>query len=216
MANIDITAADTFFAAKCTKKKINVREIQDLLLAATAKYLEPLGMQGEDLPQMHPWIDFKEVAEDPQAAKDPGRDEPNSAPTVIHFDEQSGAQLNQQLEFPGAEKINKKERDPPVVLPCREWRRQHESMGAVEADESSAVVVLHSLHETFDVESQPIELFHKDQQNYVTATCQVEANAIWLPPCVPKQAKVFERSEHPYAVQLTEKSDAINRRFNTI
>ena len=97
MANIDFTAADTFFAAKHTKEKISVMKIQDLLLAATAKYLEPLGMQDEDLPQMHPWIDFKEVAEDPQAAKDPERDEPNSAPTVIPFDEQSGAQLNQQL-----------------------------------------------------------------------------------------------------------------------
>ena len=41
--------------------------------------------------------------------------------------------------------------------------------------------------------------------NIVVAVVKVEAKTIWLPPCIPKQSKVHDRTEHPYAVKVTEK-----------
>ncbi len=112
-----------------------------------------------------------------------------------------GSQLNLQLEFPEAVII----KEAPIKLPWRAWRLHSESLGAMEADKASAVAALHNLHEKYDVSSEPIECWQLEKVNCVVATKKVEANAIWLPPCVPKQSKVLERTEHPYAVKLTEK-----------
>jgi hypothetical protein len=75
----------------------------------------------------------------------------------------------------------------------------------MKADKASAVAVLHGLHERFDVASQSIEVWHNEKENrtFVVAACKVGANAIVLPPCVPKQSKVLDRTEHPYAVKMT-------------
>ena len=39
----------------------------------------------------------------------------------------------------------------------------------------------------------------------MVATSKVAINAILLPPCIPKQSRVQERSDHPSAVQVTQK-----------
>ena len=104
LANIDVVAAEAFWAAKDPKLKYPEKKTQEKLLSATQKYLEPLGLAGEDdamnaLSGIADWICFKKepaVAEpEPVAAKEIIV----SAPTVIVFDEKRGAQLNTQAEF---------------------------------------------------------------------------------------------------------------------
>ena len=111
-------------------------------------------------------------------------------------------QLNQQLDF---EKEKEKETSPLYKLPWKEWCLRKDSVGAMEADKASAVAVLHGLHERFDLASQSIEVWHNEKENrtFVVAACKVGANAILLPPCVPKQSKVLDRTDHPYAVRMT-------------
>ena len=76
-------------------------------------------------------------------------------------------------------------------------------MGDTEADKAAAVVFLNSLHGTYEVDLEPIEMWQHAGRNYVTATCIAKPGDIMLPPCVPKQSKVLERSEHPHAVEMT-------------
>jgi hypothetical protein len=202
LANIDIAAAETFWAAKDPKLKYGEQKIQALLLEATKKYLAPLGLE-EDEEKMKSltgranWILFQKDAE-PAAAEDL---ENASAVTVINFDELTGAQLNRQLDFP--DPALQAHKMKPQKLPWREWRSDMGSfMGDTEADKSAAVAVLHSLHWNYDVGMEPIEVWQHNGRNYVTATLEAKPRDIMLPPCVPKQSKVLERSEHPYAVQI--------------
>lgn len=59
LANIDVTAADTFFAAADPKHKNRVPEIEKQLLEATCKYLEPLGIKGTEIPRCESeWMNF--------------------------------------------------------------------------------------------------------------------------------------------------------------
>ena len=82
--------------------------IRNLLLKATYKYLEPLGLNEKKLPTGRAgWIKFEESADDEQATEqtaDAGQI--TSAPRVVVFDEKTGKQLNKQVEMP--EKPRKK------------------------------------------------------------------------------------------------------------
>ena len=202
LANIDIAAAETFWAAKDPKLKYGEQKIQELLLEKTQQYLAPLGLEEDEeklksMTGRANWILFKKDAEQPQAKTTAM--EPNTAPKVIQFDEITGAQLNQQLDFPAQASMA-----TVVKLPWRQWRSGiGSSLGDTEAYKSSAVAVLNSLHVNFAVDLEPIELWQHKGSNYVTATCIAKPGDIMLPPCVPKQSKVLERSEHPFAVEMT-------------
>ena len=78
--------------------------------------------------------------------------------------------------------------------------------GALEADKASAVAALHNLHESFSVEDEPIGIMNLGGKISVATTDKVAEEIIWLPPCIPKQSKVYERSEHPLAVEITSHS----------
>ena len=157
LANIDICCADTFYAAKEPKLKYGEQKIQELLLEKTQQYLAPLGLEGDEeklksMTGRADWILFKKDAE--REAKTAVA-ERNTAPKVIQFDEITGAQLNQQVDFPAPapqEKARKQEQ-PPVKLPWRQWLSETgSSLGDKEADKAAAVAVLNSLHANFAVD----------------------------------------------------------------
>ena len=89
------------------------------------------------------------------------------------------------------------------MLPWREWYQHNVELGALEADQASAVAVLHNLHESFDITLQPIEIMCLNKEAFVVAKTDCPPNLICLPPCVPKQCKVFCQSEHPAAVNVS-------------
>jgi hypothetical protein len=198
LANIDVTATDTFFATESSKQKVAVKVMEASLLRATQKFLGQLGMEGYS--DEHSWIDFKEFAESDEAA---AQEATSSAASVIGFNEVTGAQLNHQLQFLEAPK----ESNERIALPWREWHRiaLAGDLGAMAADKDSAVAVLHGLHENFDVVSQKIDVFYEEKHQFVVTTTKVPAMEIMLPPCVPKLSKVVETTDHPYAVNLTER-----------
>ena len=79
-------------------------------------------------------------------------------------------------------------------------------MGDLAADKAAAVAVLHGIHANFAVDMQPIGVWDKGDHpgsTYATVTCKTGPRKIMLPSCVPKQSKVLERSEHPWAVEIT-------------
>jgi len=202
LGNLDVAAAESFWAAKDVKLKNNVDKIQEILLAGTKKYLAPLGLDGDgqkvaELVGQHSWIRWTDAAPEVAKVETKAIDPMSSAPSVVSFDEATGRQLNQQVDFSVtkeavAQQVNK--------LPWREWRKGiAETLGQNDADKAAAVAVLASLHQNIPVELEPIEMWVREGSIYVTATCMVKPEDILLPPCVPKQAKVFKKSEHPYA-----------------
>ena len=77
------------------------------------------------------------------------------------------------------------------------------TLGALEADKASAVAVLHGLHVAYVVEELPIDVISSsDNKIRVVINCEAERGSIVLPPCIPKQSRVSEDSEHPHASKL--------------
>ena len=97
LGNIDVAAADAFYVAIDPKQK-NIQDVQSLLLQATVKYLEPLGITGTEIPSCESaWIYFNNAVD--QATAKPGSS--SAAPhvptalRVITFDEkQAGSSTN--------------------------------------------------------------------------------------------------------------------------
>jgi hypothetical protein len=229
LGNADVAAAEAFWAAKDPKLKAPEGKIQEMLLAGAKKYMTQLGLEANAIGTLGTrgegglkllvgyatWIRLpKDIPAGTTGGGGGVGGVMDSAPLVIKFDEKTGAQLNQQVEFAVPSEVAKVEQEN-VKLPWREWRSgMGTSLGQTEADQSAAVAVLHGLHVGIPVEHQPIEVWQKmdgqkmDGQQMVggcivvTATGKVEPRAIVLPPCVPNQSKVHERSEHPHAVAL--------------
>ena len=192
MANIDVTAADAFFAAKGRKQR--GKALEDALLESVAKYLEALKLEGENRKSKDDnWIDWCQR----QDAEEQATEKLAQHPTVIKFDQETGDQINQQVDFTPGDKA-----DGKVMLPWRDWYKWNKDMGAMCADKAAAVAVLHSIHENYDVRTPVIEMWNVGKGVFVVATTEVAERALLLPPCVPKQSKVVERTEHPHAVEM--------------
>ena len=160
----------------------------------------------------HSWIDVKKFAEKAATAV-AEQEERSSAATVIKFDEQSGEQLNEQLQFPEVTKEPKE----TIALLWREWINHNASLGAMEADIAAAVAVLHSLHECFDVGSQKTVVFYEEKHQTVVTTSTVPPGGIWLPPCVPNHSKASGRNNRaPSRSEAEIKSGARSRRGTTL
>ena len=199
LANIDVAAAEAFFATESSKPKATLGVIETSLLEVTRKFLPELGIEQDHVAKGDlAWIDFSRAS---TATATAVAGSSSSATNVINFDETTGAQLNTQVSF---------QTSPPpptmvVVLPFREWLINNAEMGASEADKGAAVAVLHNLHDTFDVSSQKVDVVFL-RGVYVVATDTVPPAGILLPPCVPKQSKVFDKSDHPCAVPMDGKT----------
>ena len=75
-------------------------------------------------------------------------------------------------------------------------------MGNDEADKATAVAVLHNVHLNYDVTKEPIEVCELSGKACVFASREVKQGELMLPPCAPKQSRLFQQSEHPYAVEI--------------
>jgi hypothetical protein len=75
-------------------------------------------------------------------------------------------------------------------------------LGCVESDKAATVVCMHSIHENFDVVSQQIDVLMTGHNISVVALTAVAEKGLRLPPCIPKQSRVLDTSEHPWAVSV--------------
>ena len=207
LANIDICATDEFDRVKSSKSKYNVAKIKAFLLEATLKYLEPLALNNdqqklESLKEGRAgWIQWTTD----HVAKQPGQPSCQKIATVvIEFDETSGIQLNQQLDFPMEQK---KKEALARKLPWREWITSQEAeggrnLGSAEADHAAAVAVLHGIHERYPVEEESVDIWQTDKSAFVAATKKVGVHGIRLPLCIPRQSKLVQTSTHPFATKV--------------
>ena len=144
------------------------------------------------------WISF---ADAPEVAQQPVPKAAESTSTkasvdVLKFDEDIGAQLTSQVQFPVDVEATK---EPPVILPWRHWHQHNRNMGELEADKASAVAVLHGLHSMFDVTAQQVDVMQEGTRVFVVAVADIAENCVSLPPCLPRASKVFEKAGHPFA-----------------
>ena len=155
------------------------------------------------------WIRFKDAKGDEDSTQETSTENannvPSSAANIPQFDEQSGARLTAEEEFPVL--VPQEEQGSVLVLPWRQWHKQN-TLGALEADRAAAVAVLHGLHQNFDVTTQDIDIIYTNRTQLshsrpkVVALKAIESESIWLPACSPKNSRVYEASENPNAVSL--------------
>ena len=125
------------------------------------------------------WIDFNRVrvsiarvADENSAAGSTNLS--ISAANIPEFNEQTGARITQETaDCPLLRGDTQASREQHYVVPWRQWRRDN-TLGSVEADKASAVAVLQGLHEQFDVEMTPIEMYTQGKQPKVFATKKME------------------------------------------
>jgi hypothetical protein len=226
VGNIDVVAADAFFNAKDSKLRHGETKMGEILLAATRRYLTPLGLdfmaqnniQNEEELKVQlvrnptpigynfigraPCILFATDAHAEATTAQATLTAPQrSGPVVIQRDERTGEPMNTQVEFPSPGKQDVSDEK----VPWRQWKTTiGEQLGVATAQKAMAVVCLQSLHVNYPVDKEPIEVWKSSstQGHYVLATREVKHNEIMLPPCVPKDYKVLENSVHPYKVQI--------------
>ena len=97
-----------------------------------------------------------------------------------------------------------------LQLPWRDWwelSNAHSSgAGYLEADKASAVAVLHGLHEGYPVHAEPIDIFSFLNRTIVCAKHDLGPDTVMLPPCIPRQSRVHEKTDHPHAVKVVQKT----------
>ena len=219
---IDVAAADAFYSAM-TKVRPRDHVTKKQMVDATRRHFRTISEQLGDWQveqqglAIADWLDFTEDQQT-AVAENPG----TTAVTVTTFDEATGATQNAQASQPQPQPHGSTDPDtdrPSDVLPWRLWHKnsRHE-LGAREADKASAVTALHVLHESYDVTMQPIDvlLLSDGKTHNVVTNREVDQHDICLPPCVPKQSKVSEESDHPKAVKIEQQVLGPNIRLGIV
>jgi hypothetical protein len=206
LANVDVAATDAFYAARPLAGKKQLEKTKKALIAAVTKYALEIGPPAGSPESEDSWIvfDWGQCGTATTVGTTSVTKPPLVAPKVITFDEKTGECITQQNEFPQTQLPAGETK--ATSLPWREWRNLSQDMGATEADHASAVAALQHLHAMFPVEDEHIDVMLKDDKIYVCANQDVDTHSISLPPCIPKQSKVHERSEHPHAVKFVMKT----------
>ena len=196
--NVDTAAAEVFWNAKTNKMKYAEPKIQELMLEGTKKYFDQLELDGDtERSSVADWITWKKH-DTPAVVAEAKTLE--AAPKVVTFSEASGAMTNRQVSFSAP---SQQETGQPQTLPWREWYQGTGSqMSENTADKAALVAVLQGLHKSYPVDGEPVDVMQLAGRNFVIATRPVKAETILLPPCVPKQSLVLERSEHPLAIKM--------------
>ena len=189
--NVDFCACEAFYHSA-------ERDLVKNLLAATSKYYFQLQEGSMKAPAANvDWIKFeapKVQAAAVAAAK--------LKPKLLVFDEPSGALINSQ----DVRSSKSQSATVATLLPWRTWldSARSKELAANAAAMAAAAQVVHMLHLDRNVRDDPFNVFYDTTSKLVQVkvTEDVEALHLSLPPCIPKQSKVFEKSEHPYRVPI--------------
>lgn len=117
---------------------------------------------------------------------------------IIRYDETTGAQSNQQVDFPAA---NAKPSPTPISLPWQTWSH-HNNTGLKEADRAAADAALHNLHEHADYAEPGVDMVSWGDRTSVVASRAVAKSEVNHPPCAPVQSKVHDKTDHPFSVNI--------------
>jgi hypothetical protein len=168
------------------------------MLAATGTYYFQLQEGAIKAPApKHEWIKFEAPTVKPATVVG------MLQPKLLLFDEVDGALKNAQ----DYRAVPDKEASLVTTMPWRIWLDSASSkdLAANAAAMSAVAQVLHMLHLDRKVRDDPFDVFYDTSRKtlHVRVTEDVEALCFALPPCIPKQSRVLERSEHPLRVPIT-------------
>ena len=93
---------------------------------------------------------------------------------MLTFDEKTRRQLNMQLDLPDEEKA----KEAAIELPWRQWLEENRTMDAKDADKASAVVVLHNIHEHFNLLAQKVDVKQSNESLFVVASADARREAL--------------------------------------
>ena len=110
-------------------------------------------------------------------------DDMDAKVNVLQFDEETGAQLNEQVTF---EKTSDKD-SVCIEVPWKEWHEQNLDMGATQADKASVLMLMENIHSRWEASSVNVEIMLRNGKLSVVAGAKAEKHAIMLPPCVPNK-----------------------------
>ena len=203
VSGFDVMAADTFFKVMTTSKRERNKKIDDVrceLLSVLAAFMDEVKMvQASRQSSSIDWIDLTASAKPgPAVAEAPGVDHVR----IMEMDESTGKPKASQVEFEDRDRQGDELKQSSVGLPWRDWIVDNKVLGCVESDKAATVVCMHSIHENFDVVSQQIDVLLTDTRISVVALAAVAEKGLRLPPCIPKQSRVLDASEHPCAVSV--------------
>jgi hypothetical protein len=214
LGNVDVAVCQAFWDAKDHKLKNSHIQVKQFMIQSVKKYVTQLELKGDDLISAeNGWIDFKDATpvlpeKDETAAVAGSSNDYN--PVVIAFDTMTGVPINSQVEF-----------DAEATQAPRQWctvpmQAWHESIattdqGLLEGDMAATTALLNTIFEVYNHEDQKVEILQsvkrkvddRAMDNKVVAIDKAERHAIRLPPCIPKQSKVFKTSDHPCKVTVT-------------
>ena len=210
LANVGIASTEAFIAPRV--KNVTFKTA---LLEATMRYSEQLVQSiinsgWATLPKSTvSWIDYSTVVEKSSAkspAKGKGQDEsPAKAclPRIIVHSENA--------VDPFCSEQGRYEQEKPKVqwnaLPWKAWLNSAlaQQLDAENADMAAITQILRGLHVHEVLITSPLEVLQKEGSEKtlrVRVTKDVDAEEIWLPPCVPKSSKVYAQSTHPCRVPI--------------
>ena len=215
--NVDIALADKLMATYAQSKgKPNTfyarNMIRSALLKAVSTFMLQIKFGNDNLPPAairgSDWITAAALLD--QTAVAAGQPQGDPTPLgetqakveVLQFDQKTGAMLNRQVEFKDTGSTTK---TPPIVLPWKSWHEEQKDMALDDSDKASIVTLLENIHRQWDISDVNVEILRSDSNiTSVTAGANMQVRALMLPPCIPKQRKVYDvTNEHPMAVDVS-------------
>ena len=211
--NVDIALADKLMATYVQSRgKANLGEIRSALLKAVSTYMIELKFDKDNPPpaaaQKSDWITTVDLLDQTAVAAGNPQGTPTSLEEtqakveVLKFDQKTGAMLNKQVEFTVADGTGKA---APIQLPWKSWHEEQQNMALDDADKAAVVTTLENIHRLWDISGVNVAiLLNESNKTSVTAVAAMQPKALMLPPCVPKQRKVYDvTNEHPMALQVS-------------
>ena len=205
--NVDIAITDKLMATYVKSKgKANLTEIRSALLQAVSPFILEIKFDKDNPPPAaaKDWITTVGLLDQTAVAAGKPQETAVAATAnveVLQFDQKTGVMLNKQVEFaaPTTDKAK------PIPLPWKSWHEAQPNMALDDADKASVVTTLENIHRLWDISDVKLEVFFREgTKTSVTAEANMQARALMLPPCVPKQCKVFDATnEHHLAVQVS-------------
>ena len=77
-------------------------------------------------------------------------------------------------------------------------------MAETNAEKATIVAMMENIHRRWDTSAADVKIMSLDNKPSVVAGANLQAWGLLLPPCIPKNCKVYDvSSEHPMAVPVT-------------
>ena len=209
--SVDIAVADAVMYTQVQhKNKATQDQVRKAMQKAVSVYMLGINFNKDSPPPAAPewsdWINANDLLDltavaagtTPAAPTAPGSTQ--AKVEVLQFEQKTGRQLNEQVDFDQAKTV----KASPIEIPWKSWHEQNQTMATRDADKAAVVTMLENIHRRWDVSAVDVKIMSLDGKTSVVAGAHMQARTVMLPPCIPKQCKVYDsHNEHPMAVPVS-------------